>query len=492
MSKIMSWFVQTLRALDYIHSRKVLHRDLKTSNIFLTKKASIVKIGDFGISRVLEGTMEAITVVGTPYYMSPEVCENKPYTFKSDVWALGCVLYELCVLKHAFSASNLLGLVYKIVSDKYDPIPDRYSPELNDIIRKLLTKQAEQRPGIQAILSNPYVARESERYMKEFVATNGACGEAQYPPHSRFQRGKSQGDVARTTSASRIGAAAGVENPQEAMRRRKLEKADRQAEMMKQAVRASAPQRAIAKQLKEEQFHATARDHFRGNASSSPAGAPRTPFGAEASASVPEYDRFASACAHPERSTGSTTYHEPEPPYLDGEDEDSFRDYEYPEEYEDDFEEYSDLEDDDPEEIQEEIAAELQARDEMDLSRVVDDFQTELTLREQPRRPEPFTVMETQVESSPVPTPTGWNDRVVAAAPATAPVRANRLRDECIQALGLEAFNEAFQYLLRVRDSSSESEKEVKKHLNSLIGADRVKKYGLTMDQLVYEQLMSK
>mmetsp|Transcript_53716 Transcript_53716/g.142842 ORF Transcript_53716/g.142842 Transcript_53716/m.142842 type:complete len:608 (+) Transcript_53716:140-1963(+) len=489
---IMSWFVQTLRALDYIHSRKVLHRDLKTSNIFLTKKASIVKIGDFGISRVLEGTMEAITVVGTPYYMSPEVCENKPYTFKSDVWALGCVLYELCVLKHAFSASNLLGLVYKIVSDKYDPIPDRYSPELNDIIRKLLTKQAEQRPGIQAILSNPYVARESERYMKEFVATNGACGEAQYPPHSRFQRGKSQGDVARTTSASRIGAAAGVENPQEAMRRRKLEKADRQAEMMKQAVRASAPQRAIAKQLKEEQFHATARDHFRGNASSSPAGAPRTPFGAEASASVPEYDRFASACAHPERSTGSTTYHEPEPPYLDGEDEDSFRDYEYPEEYEDDFEEYSDLEDDDPEEIQEEIAAELQARDEMDLSRVVDDFQTELTLREQPRRPEPFTVMETQVESSPVPTPTGWNDRVVAAAPATAPVRANRLRDECIQALGLEAFNEAFQYLLRVRDSSSESEKEVKKHLNSLIGADRVKKYGLTMDQLVYEQLMSK
>jgi len=75
-----------------------------------------VKLGDFGISKLLESTNEAaMTVVGTPYYMSPEVCENKPYTFKSDVWALGCVLYELCTLQHAFSASNLLGLVYKIV-----------------------------------------------------------------------------------------------------------------------------------------------------------------------------------------------------------------------------------------------------------------------------------------------------------------------------------------------------------------------------------------
>ena len=75
-----------------------------------------MKLGDFGISKVLENTNgAAMTVVGTPYYMSPEVCQNQPYTFKSDVWALGCVLYELCTLQHAFHADNLLGLVYKIV-----------------------------------------------------------------------------------------------------------------------------------------------------------------------------------------------------------------------------------------------------------------------------------------------------------------------------------------------------------------------------------------
>ena len=114
-AEIWNWFVQICLSLEYIHGRKVLHRDIKASNIFLTGN-NTVKLGDFGISKVLENTgSNAMTVVGTPYYMSPEVCQNHPYTFKSDVWALGCVLYELCTLKHAFSADNLLGLVYKIV-----------------------------------------------------------------------------------------------------------------------------------------------------------------------------------------------------------------------------------------------------------------------------------------------------------------------------------------------------------------------------------------
>ena len=90
----------------------------------------IIKIGDFGISKVLEGTLEnAETIVGTPYYMSPEVCESLPYSYKSDIWALGCVLYELCTLKHAFKAKNLLGLVYKIVQEKQEPIPSCYNQD---------------------------------------------------------------------------------------------------------------------------------------------------------------------------------------------------------------------------------------------------------------------------------------------------------------------------------------------------------------------------
>eukprot|EP00408_Alexandrium_pacificum_P014475 CAMPEP_0171223544 /NCGR_PEP_ID=MMETSP0790-20130122/35833_1 /TAXON_ID=2925 /ORGANISM="Alexandrium catenella, Strain OF101" /LENGTH=369 /DNA_ID=CAMNT_0011689523 /DNA_START=61 /DNA_END=1167 /DNA_ORIENTATION=- len=156
--QVMTWFVQLCLALQYIHSEKVLHRDLKTSNIFLTGGGCEIKLGDFGISRVLEGTTEAaVTIVGTPYYMSPEVCRSEPYNWKSDVWALGCVLYELCMLKHAFESSSLLGLVYKIVSDHYEPIPSFYSPELNDLIHQLLTKSAESRPSINEVFANPYV-----------------------------------------------------------------------------------------------------------------------------------------------------------------------------------------------------------------------------------------------------------------------------------------------------------------------------------------------
>lgn len=135
-----------MHAIGYVHSRRVLHRDLKTSNVFLTKN-NMVKLGDFGIARVLDYTMDhAKTVVGTPYYMSPEVCENKPYSFKSDMWALGCIMYEMCTLRHAFDASNLLGLVYKIVQDTQPPIPDVYSDELRDLVSRMLAKDPRHRP----------------------------------------------------------------------------------------------------------------------------------------------------------------------------------------------------------------------------------------------------------------------------------------------------------------------------------------------------------
>lgn len=95
----MNLFSQTCLALKYIHDLKILHRDIKASNIFLNVNNRL-KLGDFGVSKTLKGTLDAATsVVGTPYYMSPEVYQNKPYTLKSDIWALGCFLYELCTFQ---------------------------------------------------------------------------------------------------------------------------------------------------------------------------------------------------------------------------------------------------------------------------------------------------------------------------------------------------------------------------------------------------------
>ena len=153
----MNWFVQLCLSLEYIHRRKILHRDIKSQNVFLTK-SNTIKVGDFGISKVLDNTNDqAMTVQGTPYYMSPEVCQSKPYTYKSDVWSLGCILYELCALKHAFNSENLLGLVFKIVQDHVDPIPSHYSDDLKNLVSFLLNKNDKDRPQVLDILKIPFV-----------------------------------------------------------------------------------------------------------------------------------------------------------------------------------------------------------------------------------------------------------------------------------------------------------------------------------------------
>jgi len=116
--QIVEWFVQIAMALQFMHDRNILHRDLKTQNIFLTK-SKIIKVGDLGIARVLESTADmATTLIGTPYYMSPELFSNRPYNYKSDVWALGCCVYEMATLKHAFNARDMNALVYKILKGK--------------------------------------------------------------------------------------------------------------------------------------------------------------------------------------------------------------------------------------------------------------------------------------------------------------------------------------------------------------------------------------
>ncbi|MCJ8739883.1 hypothetical protein PDJAM_G00052550 [Pangasius djambal] len=156
---ILHFFVQILLALYHVHNKLILHRDLKTQNILLDKHQMIVKIGDFGISKILVSKSKAYTVVGTPCYISPELCEGKPYNQKSDIWALGCVLYELASLKRAFEAANLPALVLKIMSGTFAPISDRYSPELRQLILNMLNLDPSKRPQLNEIMANPICIR---------------------------------------------------------------------------------------------------------------------------------------------------------------------------------------------------------------------------------------------------------------------------------------------------------------------------------------------
>eukprot|EP00826_Nyctotherus_ovalis_P062572 TRINITY_DN9079_c0_g2_i1.p1 TRINITY_DN9079_c0_g2~~TRINITY_DN9079_c0_g2_i1.p1 ORF type:complete len:746 (-),score=181.84 TRINITY_DN9079_c0_g2_i1:8-2245(-) len=150
---IWKLFIEVCLALLYLHSRKILHRDIKTMNVFMTKDFH-VRLGDLGVAKVLsQNTNFARTIVGTPYYLSPELCQEKPYNEKSDVWSLGCVLYEMCALKHPFESRNQAGLMMKIIQGRYEPLSNVYSKELTEIVSLCLQKDYRRRPSIHDILA---------------------------------------------------------------------------------------------------------------------------------------------------------------------------------------------------------------------------------------------------------------------------------------------------------------------------------------------------
>ncbi|XP_038075838.1 serine/threonine-protein kinase Nek2-like [Patiria miniata] len=132
----------------------VLHRDLKPANVFLDA-AHEVKLGDFGLARVLHhDTSFAKTFVGTPYYMSPELMDHCSYNEKSDMWSLGCLIYELCSLSPPFTAINQQHLAVKIKEGKFRPLPSPYSAELQELISRMLKIDAVLRPSIEDILKH--------------------------------------------------------------------------------------------------------------------------------------------------------------------------------------------------------------------------------------------------------------------------------------------------------------------------------------------------
>ena len=160
--KIWNFFIKITLGLADIHKQKILHRDLKSLNIFL-KQENDVRVGDLGVAKVLNNTFFAKTFIGTPYYLSPEICEDKKYNDKSDVWALGCILYELCTYKHPFTARSQGGLILKILNSYPDPIYNGYSEDLKNLINKIFEKDFEKRPSCLDILKMKFVIEKAKQ-----------------------------------------------------------------------------------------------------------------------------------------------------------------------------------------------------------------------------------------------------------------------------------------------------------------------------------------
>mmetsp|Transcript_18057 Transcript_18057/g.38584 ORF Transcript_18057/g.38584 Transcript_18057/m.38584 type:complete len:640 (+) Transcript_18057:144-2063(+) len=195
--QILTWFTQAILALKYLHQdRHILHRDLKPSNLFLSKGGTL-KVGDFGIAKVLACTIaNAKTQIGTPYYLSPELCQEKPYAWPSDMWSMGCILYEMCKREVPFNAPSISGLVQKIVKGPIPTVPSNYSGFVSGLVREMLNRDPQRRPGASDILSRPQIQAVVDRLAGEEPE------EAVLPsPRPPMQRSNSQASVASNNSA---------------------------------------------------------------------------------------------------------------------------------------------------------------------------------------------------------------------------------------------------------------------------------------------------
>ena len=166
-AQILDYITQICLALQHIHKKKIIHRDLKSGNIFLMK-SGIVKVGDFGIAKGLQSTWEkAKTFVGTPYFLSPEIINNQPYDNKSDIWALGVLLYELMTFQMPFNAVSLPMLSIKINRGVYKAPPSTYSSDIRNLLKKCLTVNPDKRPSIDEILKLPLIKNRINNFLKE-------------------------------------------------------------------------------------------------------------------------------------------------------------------------------------------------------------------------------------------------------------------------------------------------------------------------------------
>jgi len=210
-AQVLRWFTEMCIALKHMHSRNVMHRDLKTGNIFLTRREDTgrlcVKIADFGIAKVLPDQQSfAKTVIGTPCYLSPEVWQKKPYSFASDIWALGCVLHELCALHAAYKGPDINALLLKIVMRPPPTLPETYSRELNTIGTELLSGEPGLRPSASALLQRSLLQDEIRRMLVERRTaigskTSASSEEQEEPAAKPMQRGSLQPSVQPKQSA---------------------------------------------------------------------------------------------------------------------------------------------------------------------------------------------------------------------------------------------------------------------------------------------------
>ena len=163
---IWSYAIQMIEGLKALHDKKIMHRDLKSANIFLVKDKHQCKLGDMNVSKVIKEKV-LHTQTGTPYYASPEVWNDAPYSYKSDLWSIGCVIYELCNLHPPFQGKDLDELYENVCKGKPERINKAYSDELWKMIMMLLQVDVNKRVDCNKFLNSDLIRHKMEEMKKD-------------------------------------------------------------------------------------------------------------------------------------------------------------------------------------------------------------------------------------------------------------------------------------------------------------------------------------
>ncbi|XP_015575813.1 MAP3K epsilon protein kinase 1 isoform X2 [Ricinus communis] len=166
-SLVAVYIAQVLEGLVYLHEQGVIHRDIKGANI-LTTKEGLVKLADFGVAtKLTEADVNTHSVVGTPYWMAPEVIEMSGVCAASDIWSVGCTVIELLTCVPPYYDLQPMPALFRIVQDDHPPIPDSLSLDITDFLRQCFKKDARQRPDAKTLLSHPWI-QNSRRALNSF------------------------------------------------------------------------------------------------------------------------------------------------------------------------------------------------------------------------------------------------------------------------------------------------------------------------------------
>ncbi|KAG8442852.1 hypothetical protein GDO86_011604 [Hymenochirus boettgeri] len=439
-SQVMEWYIQLLLGVNYMHERRILHRDLKAKNIFL--KNNLLKIGDFGVSRLLMGSCDlATTFTGTPYYMSPEALKHQGYDSKSDIWSLGCILHEMCCLEHAFSGYNFLSVVINIVEGETPSLPERYSSDLNLLMSRMLNKDPGLRPGAGEILQDTFISEQLKQVKWKLygaVVKDSAtiCKKEADQIKNAVQKKFHLQTLRELSEVQKM-------TPRERMRLRKLNAADEKAKRLKQLAEEKYQENQKrmnelrSRNFEQHSIDVLHEDDMSDNLIQS------EPISAR---------RYKSHCQLDEREEISDRLCASEPSRGIPEDPNVADAY-----YEDGFDSCSE---DSDESIQEE--------EEYD-----DEFQTQITYQQDSDVKAMVLHLEEVLASS------CFDSNVATKTSPPVPLRSRyindtmaqtklrRMRESAVQTMGKKAFEKVYSFLKYARENNT-SEKEVKKHLEAL------------------------